>query len=162
MLMTRPRPPRGEDPLQSLAAITIRTLHLSQSWPRSHDLLSPVLCSLMCSCTLPLRIRTLRVSKHRPLAPTLGTLSPGLSPAFPIPSGHSSRQSSLSKLSEADNIREARGLTSAHVIGHWLTLGHFTGHWHHIGEDTSVSSNKADVHRSCLMVRRQFFTSDLN
>ena len=114
MLMTRPRPPRCEDPLQSLAAITIRTLHLSQSWPRSHDLLSPVLCSLVCSCTLPLRIRTLRVSKHRSLVPTLG-----LSPAFPIPGGHSSRQRSLSKLSEADNIREAFWEISCHLIGHW-------------------------------------------
>ena len=117
----------------------MRTLHLSQSWPRSHDLLSPVLCSLVCSCTLPLRIRTLRVSKHRSLVPTLG-----LSPAFPIPGGHSSRQRLLSKLSEADNIREA----------FWEIPSHFIGHWSHkdISLVTSLgvtslllSSNKADV-----------------
>ena len=106
MLMTRPRPPRCEDPLQSLAAITIRTLHLSQSWPRSHDLVTYYLLSSAAWCAA---VHCLSASGHS-VSPNIGPWSrhsdfPRLSPSPVVTaagSAHSQncrKQTTLGKLS---------------------------------------------------------------
>ena len=126
--------------IQSLAAITIRTLHLSQSWPRSHDLVTYYLLSSAAWCAA---VHCLSASGHS-VSPNIGPWSrhsdfPRLSPSPVVTAAGSAHSQNCRKQTTLERLSGRFTLIS-------LVTGHIrTSHWSLGVTSLLLSSNKADV-----------------